>query len=120
MDLRYRRQQVFDVAAPARGVLALPVAADRPIEHTFDPAANPARRLRLGLPNRFEDLHDERRIDGLDRKIADDRIDLGLAIAAHARRLSSRPDRPQCTLPRTRRTSSSSRWRAGRAPSLRV
>src|SRR5215472_7364662 len=78
MDLRYRRQQVFDVAAPARGVLALPVAADHPIKHTFDPAANPARRLRLGLPNRFEDLHDERRIDGVDRKIADDRIDIGL------------------------------------------
>src|SRR5215469_15034900 len=79
MDLRYRRQQVFDVArASALGSRPGGSRVSSPIQYPFDSGAQPGRRLRLGLPNRFVDLHDERRIDGLDRKIADYRIDVGL------------------------------------------
>jgi hypothetical protein len=46
-----RRQQLVEVAAPARGILAMAKAACcRPIEHSLDPSAKPRRRFRLLRP----------------------------------------------------------------------
>ena len=49
LDLRLLRQLVFQLAFPASRVFAGTVAADcGPIEYALNPAADPARRLRLG------------------------------------------------------------------------
>ena len=76
--LRSRRQQVFEMAAPPRRVLALPVAArGRPIENHFDPAAHPARGFGLLGPDRLERLQHQPDIDRLNGQAAEVRIDVG-------------------------------------------
>ncbi len=49
-DLRLCRQQMVEMAAPARGVLAPPKPANLgPIQHGLDTARDPARRFRFGV-----------------------------------------------------------------------
>ena len=60
------RQQLIEMAAPARGVLALAVTTHRcPVDDRLDTAAQPARSLGLRVPDRFQHLHDEPDIDRL-------------------------------------------------------
>src|ERR1700724_2066146 len=71
-------QQIFEVAAPTRRVLALSIAARRsPIENAFDPAAHPACGLGLDCPDRLDHLHDEPYVDRLHRQRSEDGIDIG-------------------------------------------
>src|SRR5712672_4251852 len=72
-----RRQQVFQMAAPARRILALAIAArGRPVEDAFYPAAHPARGFWLLRPYRLDRLQHEPDIDDLHGKIAEHRIDI--------------------------------------------
>ena len=78
-DLGFLRQQVFQVAAPARRVLAGAVAARRrPIEDAFNSAAHPARRFRLHRPYRLDRAQHEPDIDRLHRQAAEHGIDVGI------------------------------------------
>ena len=50
LDLRPRRQQLVEMSTPAGRIFAVAIAAhSRPIEHGFDPSAQPAGRLGLGV-----------------------------------------------------------------------
>ena len=63
------------MALPPRRVLAFAISADpSPIEDSLDPAADPAGRLGLHGPNRFDRLHDEAGVDSLHRQVAEDRV----------------------------------------------
>src|ERR1700737_670698 len=83
------RQQVFEMAAPARRILTLAVAArGRPVDDRLDTPAQPGSRLRLCRPKGsgfvirsaanllLQHLHHERDIDGLHGEHAKDRIDV--------------------------------------------
>src|SRR5579885_2656250 len=77
-DLRALRQEIFQVAAPARRVLAGPVPADlRPIENRLDPTSDPTGGLSFFRPDRLNGFHYEPGIDVRDRKGAEDGIDIG-------------------------------------------
>jgi hypothetical protein len=77
-DLAAQRQQIFEVAAPAGGVLSLAVAARRsPVQYRFDSTAQAAGGFRPARPNRLDGLEDERRIDRLNRGGAENRADIG-------------------------------------------
>src|SRR5689334_22010655 len=65
------------MAAPPGRVIAIAIARGlRPVEDGFNPAANTARRLRFLLPDRLERLHDDSGVDGIDREVAHDRVDV--------------------------------------------
>src|SRR5579883_1570627 len=69
------RQQVFEVASPARRVLSLPEPArHRPIDDRLYPAPYPARRFGLIRPYRLDYLHDRRGVDRLNRELAEDGV----------------------------------------------
>ena len=68
------RQELVEMAAPTGRVLAGTVALGLGrVEHLFDPAAEPRRCLRLGLPNRFQDRENRRRVDNVDRQFSERR-----------------------------------------------
>lgn len=70
-------QQVFEMPFPACRVLTLSVASRfGPIENALNSAADPARGLCFGLPDRLQRLHDQPRVDRLDGQRAEDRIDV--------------------------------------------
>ena len=76
--LGFLRQQVFQMAAPARWIFALaPTPRGRVIENAFDPAADPRSRLGLLGPDRFERPHDQPDINRANRQIAEHRVDVG-------------------------------------------
>jgi hypothetical protein len=63
------REKLFQVATPARRVLARPVTADGgPIEDRFNSPSHPARCFRLGLPDPLQGFHHQRDIDRLHRQ----------------------------------------------------
>src|SRR6516162_4367935 len=65
------------MTAPPRRVLTVPESAHcRPIEDVFDPPAQPAGGHSFALPQRFEHLHDQIKIDIRDRRAAKHRIDV--------------------------------------------
>jgi hypothetical protein len=65
--LRLLRQQIIEMAAPARRVLTDAIAARcRPIEYAFDPAFDSARGFGLLGSDLLQCLHDQPDIDGLD------------------------------------------------------
>jgi len=73
------RQQLVEMAAPSRGVLALAIATRRcPIEHGFNSPSQPSGRFRLLRPKRLNDLHHEGCVDALDRQGPHDRLGIGL------------------------------------------
>ena len=81
--LRPPRQEVLQVPPPARRVITLAVAAGgSPIQDRLHPAADTARRLGLGGPDRLQDIHDEARVDLLDRQRSDNRVGVGLESAS--------------------------------------
>ena len=49
----------------------------RPIQHALDPAAHPARRLRLGLPDGLDRLHHQANVDRRDGQAAEHRESVG-------------------------------------------
>src|SRR5229473_4108328 len=62
---------------PPRRVFAGPVTPRRrPIEHTFDPAANPRGGLGLFGPDRLDRLHHQADIDSLHRQAAEHWVDV--------------------------------------------
>lgn len=68
------RQQLVEVAAPAGGVVALPVAAHgSPIQHRFKPPPQAAGGFRLGVPDRFQNGEHQLQIHRVHRQIADHR-----------------------------------------------
>lgn len=82
LRLRWRRQQVVEMASPARRIVALSEAADRgPAQHAFDAPAHPARGLRLDGPDRLKRFHDKRRIDRVNREIGEH----GVGVAGQCR-----------------------------------
>ena len=71
------RQQFVEMAAPARWVFTVAVAARRcPVEDRLDPAAHPARGFGLLRPNRLNRPHDETDINNLHRELAEYRVDV--------------------------------------------
>ena len=71
------RQQFVEMAAPARRVFTVAVAARRcPVEDRLDPAAHPARGFGLLRPNRLNRPHDETDINNLHRELAEYRVDV--------------------------------------------
>ena len=131
-DLRARRQQPLQVAAPTGRVVALAVAARRgPVQDALDPAAHPRGGLRLGRPDRLEDLHDEAGVDRADRQLADHRVGVGgdgagplrpvlavLPARRHGRRCSARRSRRRSRpAPVARLTATGRPRRAGRGGS---
>src|SRR5689334_20318729 len=77
-DLGLLREQVFEMAAPARRVIARAIPARRgPIEHRFDPPADAACGFRLCRPYRFDRFHDQPGIDRLNGEIAELGTDVG-------------------------------------------
>jgi hypothetical protein len=74
-----RRQQLVEMTASPRRVLALAIATRRrPVEHGLYTAAQPRRRFWLLRPKWLYDFHHESRVGVLDRKGADDRFGIGL------------------------------------------
>lgn len=80
-DLRYlgaRRQKIVEMIPPPRRVFAATIARNLcPAEHSFNSATQPAGRLRLLEPDRFEHFHDMLRINVGYRHVADDRRRIG-------------------------------------------
>ena len=63
------RQELVEMPAPARRVLAFPISPRlRPIEHGLDAAPHPASRLRLRRPDRLQRLQHQPGIDGSNRQ----------------------------------------------------
>ena len=57
-DLGQRRQEIFQMAAPAGGILAAPMAASRcRIQYRFDALADPAGGFGLRGPDRLQHPH---------------------------------------------------------------
>jgi hypothetical protein len=68
-NLATTRQQVFEMAAPARRVFASAITARRrPIDDRFDAAAHPAGGFGLRGPDRLQRSHDEPDVDALHRQ----------------------------------------------------
>jgi hypothetical protein len=66
------------MALPPRRVLAGAITpCRRPIQHAFDPAAHPARGLRLGLPDGLDRLHHEANVDRRDGQAPEHRESIG-------------------------------------------
>ena len=66
------------MAAPARGVLALAIAArGRPVENGFNATAYAAGCFRFLRPDRLKNLQHQSRVDCLDRKRSDNGIGIG-------------------------------------------
>ena len=74
-DLATRRQdRRAQVALPPRRIVAGAIAAHRrPVEYCLDPAAHPARGLRLALPYRLNAPENEAGVDRRDRQSTEDR-----------------------------------------------
>jgi len=78
LNLGAGRQEVIEVASPSGRVFSEAIAAGRrPVEHAFDPTPDPAGRLRLRGPDRFQHLHDKPDVDRLHRQLADRRVGEG-------------------------------------------
>src|SRR5262245_27591810 len=76
--LTVRREEMVEMAAPPRRVLAAAKLADLgPIQDALDAAANSARRLRLRRPDRLEHLQHQGRVDRPDRQGSEQRVDIG-------------------------------------------
>src|SRR5262249_49918765 len=75
---RARRQQLVEMAAPARRVLARAIPTClRPIQDGLDTPAHAARGLGFRRPDRLQDLEDQRGIDRLHRERADQGLSVG-------------------------------------------
>src|SRR5580704_73861 len=94
--LRFLRQQVFEMPAPPRRVLALAVFAGRsPIEYALNPPAHPACRLGLLGPDRLDRLHDQARVDRSNRQRTKDRVDAPTLPLPRRVRAPARERRPE-------------------------
>src|SRR3954451_8959052 len=72
------REQVVEVSAPTRRVVAVPIAADLcPIQNTLNATANSCCCLGLGRPNGFENSHYEADVDGLHRELSENGRTIG-------------------------------------------
>jgi hypothetical protein len=86
--LATRRQQLVEMAAPARRVLSSAIAAHFcPVEHGLDAPAQAACRLRLRCPDGLQDLEHERCVDRLHRQCTDDGPGVGRERAGPLRRV---------------------------------
>jgi hypothetical protein len=64
LDLASRWQELVEMATPTCGIFTLPVTPHgRPIENGFDAPSQPARRLRLRVPDWSQGFHHEPDID---------------------------------------------------------
>ncbi len=86
VHLSTRRQQLVEMAAPSSRILAMSKAAHgRPIEHGFNPAAQPRGRFRPLRPQGPNDFHHQRGVDAVDRERTDHRLGMRLQCRAPLR-----------------------------------
>ena len=83
-----RRQQLVQMAAPARRILAAAISSHLgQVQDALDPPADAACRFWLRRPDRFQHLEHERGVDRLHGQSADDRIGVGGKCRAPLRRV---------------------------------
>src|SRR5260370_9346976 len=74
-DIATHWQQLIEMAAPPRRIVACPKAANLcPIEYGLDTTANPVSRDMLGQPKGFDRTQHQRGIDLIDGQLAERRI----------------------------------------------
>src|SRR5580704_7131444 len=80
-DLTRSWEQLVEMAAPARGILAVAESANLgPVQHLLNPPTNAGRGFRLSAPDRLKDLHNQigsaAVVQLSNRHVGDRRIDM--------------------------------------------